>query len=230
MQPTYLPWIGYFGMMHRVDVFVLLDSVQFERRSWQQRNRINTAGGPLVLTVPVITAGRGRQKIVDVEIDTSRRFEIKHLMSMSRGYAKSPYYGCYLEELTTIYDRGYRYIAELNIALIEWIRRKLCISVQIERSSRIAAGGKRIELLVNICKALNATHYLSPPGSRVYLNGDPSFAENGIALSYHDFEHPAYRQPYSPFAPYLSAVDLLFNEGPDSLSIIQTGYREPAGP
>ena len=43
MQPTFLPWVGYFAMLDRVDEFVFLDSVQFARRSWQQRNKIKTA-------------------------------------------------------------------------------------------------------------------------------------------------------------------------------------------
>ena len=53
MQPTYLPWCGYFGLMHAVDVFVLLDSVQFARRSWQQRNQIKGVNGAQWLSVPV---------------------------------------------------------------------------------------------------------------------------------------------------------------------------------
>src|SRR3990167_8474438 len=83
MQPTYLPWMGYFDLMDQCDVFVLLDSVQFERRSWQQRNRIKTPQGELWLTVPVLSKGRREQKICQVEIDRSRDFQQKHIRTIA---------------------------------------------------------------------------------------------------------------------------------------------------
>jgi aspartate/methionine/tyrosine aminotransferase len=61
MQPTYLPWAGYFGLMQSVDLFIILDSVQFAKRSWQQRNQIKTMNGPLWLTVPVSSKGKRDQ-------------------------------------------------------------------------------------------------------------------------------------------------------------------------
>ena len=74
MQPTFLPWVGYFALMDRVDRFVFLDDVQFDKRSWQQRNRIKTANGPLWLTVPVLTKGRRDQTIAEVQIQPDARF------------------------------------------------------------------------------------------------------------------------------------------------------------
>ena len=68
MQPAYLPWLGYFSLMDQVDKFVILDTVQFARRSWQQRNRIKTADGINMLTVPVIKKGKYDQKINEVLI------------------------------------------------------------------------------------------------------------------------------------------------------------------
>ena len=79
MQPTYLPWLGYFDLIDRSDILVFLDSVQFDKRSWQQRNRIKTPNGELMLTVPVLTKGKFDQKICDVMIDQSQNFEKKHL-------------------------------------------------------------------------------------------------------------------------------------------------------
>ena len=92
MQPTYLPWLGYFDLIHRSDIFVFLDSVQFDKRSWQQRNRIKSPNGELMLTVPVLTKGRFDQQIYDVGIDISQNFEKKHFNSIRSNYTKSKYF------------------------------------------------------------------------------------------------------------------------------------------
>ena len=89
MQPTYLPWIGYFDLIDRVDCFVFLDSVQFDRRSWQQRNRVLTTQGPRWVTVPVKSKGRRDQRICDVEIDQSSEFGRKHLETLRHAYHRA---------------------------------------------------------------------------------------------------------------------------------------------
>ena len=104
MQPTYLPWLGYFVLINRSDVFVFLDSVQFDKRSWQQRNRIKTPNGELMLTVPVLTKGRFNQNICDAIIDKSQKFEKKHFSSIRSNYMKSKYSKLYIQELEKIFN------------------------------------------------------------------------------------------------------------------------------
>ena len=92
MQPTYLPWMGYFAMIDQVDIFIIFDSVQFSKRSWQQRNQINTANGPAWLTVPVLSKGKRGQLINEVKIDTTSNFHKSHILLIENNYSRAPYF------------------------------------------------------------------------------------------------------------------------------------------
>ena len=228
MQPTYLPWMGYFDLMDRADCFVFLDSVQFNKRSWQQRNRIKGPDGALWLTVPVLSKGLRDQRILEVEIDPSGGFVEKHLRNIDHLYKKAPYFEDYAAELSEILRRSHRYLTDLNIDLIGWLGGKMGVEGERVRSSQMEAQGRNVELLVHICKLLDAGRYLSPEGSRVYIEENNLFIPNGIELVYQPYHHPEYRQLHGPFVPYLSALDLLFNEGQASLSIIRAGRYSPS--
>src|SRR3546814_5151800 len=121
MQPTYLPWIGYFGMIDRADIFVFLDSVQFARRSWQQRNRIKTANGPLMLTVPVHKKGARDQTIAEVRIDEQAQFPLTQMRAIEHALKKAPYFATHAEALFGILGGGRSGLSDLNIALITWL-------------------------------------------------------------------------------------------------------------
>lgn len=223
IQPTYFPWIGYFDLMDQSDYFVFLDSVQFEKRSWQQRNRIKTSAGELQLSVPVLTKGRFQQKISEVKIDHTRSFYKKHIKSIKFNYAKATFYNRYINGLESILCQKHTYLADLNIELIKWIKAQLRIKTQLLRSSQLNVQGKKAELLVNICKVLDVQTYLSSIGSKSYIQEGILFSDNNIKLRYHDFKHPTYHQLYGKFIPYLSTIDLVFNEGEKSLEIIRSG-------
>jgi len=223
MQPTYLPWLGYFDLINRSDVFVFLDSVQFDKRSWQQRNRIKTPNGELMLTVPVLTKGRSDQKICDVMIDISQKFEKKHFNSICSNYKKSRYFEFLVVELEEIFNSEINKLADLNIRLIEWLSSKLGINTKFVYSSQLDTDGSKTELLVNICKIINADHYISPAGSKEYIDQNNLFIKSGIKLSYQNYKHPTYSQLYGDFIPYMSVIDLLFNEGKKSLELIKSG-------
>jgi len=83
MQPTFLPWIGYFALIHEVDTFVFLDSVQFAKRSWQQRNQIKTASGAQWITMPVASSGLREQFIKDTLISSEGESAKKLINSLS---------------------------------------------------------------------------------------------------------------------------------------------------
>lgn len=227
MQPTYLPWIGYFDLMDQCDLFVLLDTVQFDRRSWQQRNRIKTAQGERWLTVPVFSKGKRTQTVRDVQIDRSTKFHEQHLGTIRQAYCKAPYFDSTYRTLENVLRTPHTYLAELTIVLIDWLKQQLGITTELLRSSALDVEGKRVDLLVSICEAVGATHYLSPAGARVYLEGASSFEEAGLELCYHNYSHPQYRQLFGEFLPYLSILDVLFNEGECSLSIIRSGRGSP---
>ena len=228
-QPTYLPWLGYFDLLDQVDKFVLLDTVQFEKQSWQQRNRIKTPTGLLWLTVPVVFRGRLGQRIADVEI-REPEFWRDHLRAVEFNYRHAPFFVRYYGAVSDLMRSAASTLnlATLTISLLRWFAQVLDIRTPMLRSSELAVPGKRTDLLAGICESLGATSYLSPLGSADYLLNDlPIMTGRGIGVSFQHYEHPVYRQLFPPFQPYASALDLLFNEGENARAIIRSGRRPP---
>ena len=225
MQPTYIPWLGYFALMDQVDTFVYLDSVQFDKRSWQQRNRIKNQNGVQLLTIPVISKGLRAQTIKEVQIDKTSNFAAKHIRSISMSYSKTPYFNEYKDDFFSILKNDYKYLSDLTINIILFIKDLLGIKCKFEKSSLMNIEGKKAGLLANICKYLSADTYISPVGSETYLEKSTEFLEKDIKIKYNDYIHPMYNQPYGNFISHLSIIDLLFNEGHNSLNIIQKGYK-----
>lgn len=225
MQPTYLPWIGYFDLMDQVDLFVFLDNVQFVKQSWQQRNRIKTPKGLEWLTVPVIFRGRFGQLIKDVEIRVPD-FWKKHIRSIELNYRRAPYFNDNFFALVSIFEGSdpWRYLVDLNIDLIEWLSRMLGIKTPLVRSSNLEVEGKRSSFVAAICLSLKANEYLSPIGSADYLLDEiDEFTNRGIKVFFHNYTHPIYKQHFPPFLPFASVIDLIFNEGSKSVNIIRSG-------
>ncbi len=225
MQPTYLPWLGYFGMIDQVDTFIIFDSVQFAKRSWQQRNQIKTANGPKWLTVPISSKGKRGQLINEVEIDTTRNFQTTQIASLESNYRKSPYFLEYSPELFSLLEKSHVHLSELTVELIEWFCGMLGITTPIKYSSKMENAGTKADLLAMLCGQVNATEYISAPGSREYLEQSDAFDKRGIPIKYNEYDHPVYPQLFGDFTPYMSIVDLIFNAGPESLSIIRKGYK-----
>lgn len=221
MQPTYLPWAGYFGLIQSVDLFILLDSVQFTKRSWQQRNQIKTANGPLWLTVPVLSKGKRDQLISEVEIDYGQDFPRSHQKTLEMNYKNSLYFDSFGPGLVATLGGNDKYLSELTTKSIKWIRDALGIKTPIRLASEFATTGVKADLLASLCEQVGATEYISPPGSKVYLDESDAFVKRGIPISYFVFKHPEYPQRFGDFSPYMSVVDLLFNCGPASSSIIE---------
>ena len=225
MQPTYLPWVGYFALMDIVDTFVVLDSVQFARRSWQQRNRIKTANGEHFLTVPVYKKGLRDQKISEVTINYDDKPLMKHKRTLDGAYSKAPHFKKYADELFEIYDKAPEHLLDLNLDIIEWMRTQLGITTPIIRSSSMELSEKRADLIAAICVEARADVYVSPPGSRDYLDESTALNDNNVELWYLDYTCQTYPQLHGEFTPFLSTLDLMFNIGTDSLNTIRAGIN-----
>ena len=221
MQPTYLPWSGYFGLMESVDLFVLLDTVQFARRSWQQRNQIKTASGSKWLTVPVMTKGRRDQTINEVQIDPNARFEHSHRRAIELNYGRAPFFDDIAPELLVSLEEKRTRLSELDIDLILRLRDLLGISTPVMRSSQLRPVGTKADLLASVCEQVGGTEYVSPPGSRDYLDESDAFEKIGMPVRYFEFHHPVYPQLFGEFLPYMSCIDLLLNCGDQSLPLIE---------
>jgi hypothetical protein len=212
MQPTYLPWLGYFDLIEKADVFVFLNHVQFSKQSWQQRNKIRDKNGELILTIPIKHGNHKDTLIKDVLIDTTKKPLIKHLKSIEMNYRKAKNFPVVMEELQKIYLDDYETLQELNIDLIKLGCKLQNISSEFVLSSDLDVQGQKVDALIDICKKLEATHYLSPVGSKDYIDENNIFAANNISLEYQNYKHPVYQQrDFDNFISHLSFIDYLFN-------------------
>jgi hypothetical protein len=215
LQPGYLPWLGFFDQLHRADVFVYYDDVQFDKHGWRNRNRIKTQTGPSWLTVPVRHGGKGFQTILNVEIDVRTPWARKHVSSIRQAYARAPFVTRYLPALEELLERKWERLVDLDIALAALMAQWFGLQRRIERSSTLGIEGSRSERLVNICRRFGATKYLSGDAAQNYLD-TALFVQHGVRVEWQQYVHPAYPQLHGEFVPYLSALDLLLNCGDDA--------------
>lgn len=220
-QPNFIPWIGYFYKMLKCRRFVFLDDVQYIRRGFTGRVKIKTPQGEKWLTVPVKKKGRYHQLVSEVELESGDIWKKKILGTLQSSYGKTPYFKTYFPEFETILQKDHRSLVELNIQLIQWLAQAFEINTPMVKSSELEGiTGQSSERLVSICKAVGATRYLSGFGGQKYQE-EEIFKANGIELVVYDFKHPEYTQLWGQFIPGLSAIDLLFNCGPQSVKILR---------
>jgi WbqC-like protein family len=209
-QPAYLPWLGYLDRIARSDLFIFLDTVQFERNSFTNRNRIKTADGPLWLTVPVRLRDHLNTTIADVEIDGQRNWKRKHLSSIAQSYRHAPDFSSRYERLAAVYASDTSRLAELCFDQLKFWLAELDIATRVVRASELPVEGRNSELVLALCRHAGARAYLSGPFGRDYLQ-EHAFAEAGIEVRYHDYTHPHYPQLHGDFVPALGIVDYWMN-------------------
>ncbi len=217
-QPNYLPWLGYFHKMMNCDLFVYAEDVQLSNKSVTHRNKIKCANGPLLLSVPLATK---RVLIKDVLIFNEINWAQKHYQSLQHCYSRSRYWKMYRDDFREIYSKKWERLVDLNLALINLIRDILGIKTKTVLSSTLPdLQGRKTERIIDICRKLGGDVYLSGEGARVY-NDETAFKNSNIELRYQNFKHPVYHQLWGEFIPNLSAVDLIFNCGPESRKILE---------
>lgn len=221
-QPAYIPWLGYFDRILKSDLHVVLNHVQFEKNSVTNRNKVRTSQGWTWLTVPLCTKGRfGNLAIQELEVNTSETWESKHWKTFLINYSRTPYFAEYASFFENLYQRKWDKLATLIEEINSHILQMLEIETRLVYSSELVPQGKKADLILELCKKLGATTYLSGPMGRNYLK-EESFDSAGIKLQFHDYPHPEYKQAYPGFEPYMSVIDLLFNHGPKSLDILRS--------
>jgi len=213
MQPTYLPWSGYFNLIAQADVFVFLDDVQYERSSWQNRNRILLHGQVHFLTVPSERNSLD-QKINTIQIDDKKNWRQKHDRTLKQAYAKHPY-SQDLEAISNIIlNPALGQLADLNIQIILTIVDRLGLTSKFVRSSKLGITGQRTERLIKFCQHFNCDEYLSPVGAADYLAEDGHFETAPVRLSFQNFTPSPYPQrKQTDFVSHLSVVDAIANLG-----------------
>lgn len=224
-QPEAFPWLGFFHKMHLADVFVILDTVQFEKNNVQNRNKILMSGKPNWLTIPV-QAHPSKAKINDIKINWDSPEIKKHLATLKQNYGKHPHAQEVLEFLERHYEKKHEKLADFNTEFILYLRDRLGIDTKIVRASELPLSGEArggTEVTLEICKILGAHTYLSGGGARAYLKTE-EYDKAGIKVIFQEFKHPEYLQHKNEkFMAYLSALDLYLNHGPESLEHLLKG-------
>lgn len=211
MQPTFLPWLGYFALIDSVDKFVFLDIVQFESRSWQQRNRIMINNEARWVTLPTTLPYGRSTSINQVLINREHYSGLLILKTLKHAYGSKPGFGFIEKSLFQALLSPPDYLSLLNVELIERISQSLGSNTMFFLASELKVTGNKADLLLDISKTLGATTYVSPTGSKVYLEGYSGFSDSGIELEYQNFNHPIYPQGKSTFVSHLSVIDTICN-------------------
>ena len=218
LQPSYIPWRGYFHQIQKADIFIFYDCVQYDKHGWRNRNAIKTAQGSQWLTIPVNTKGcvSEGKVIKDIPILWDTPWTEKHLKSIHQNYAKAPFFKDYANLLDSIFGRKDSLLADFACATTELIARELGNNhTKFIRSSEIGAEGSKTERLIGLLKKIKATHYISGPSAQEYIERE-KFDEAGISLEFMAYDYPEYPQLYGAFQPQVSILDLLFNMGSDA--------------
>jgi WbqC-like protein family len=221
-QPRYLPSCAYVHRMLLADVFVYLDTVQFTPRDWESRNRIKTAAGPAWLTVPVVHVSR-EQRVGETTIDDTQDWRRRHLRSLELSYRRAPHFDEVFALVRGVLERPWPRLLDLNVALADALLGYLGAALRwVLASSLGATEATGQALLVELTRRAGGTLYLSGPLGRNYIK-PAEFQAQGLALAFHDYVPAEYPQLFGAFVPNLSALDLLFQCGRDSVRLIAQG-------
>lgn len=219
LQSNYIPWKGYFDLIAKADVFVIYDEVQYTKNDWRNRNLINTPSGLQWLTIPVRIESL-HQSIHESKIFTNN-WHKKHVSSLTSNYAKADYFKQYKDQIFGFYENQSEFISEVNVSFIRSICSLLGITTTIIDSKELDLKGDRNERLLEACKKLNATNYISGPAAKNYLNTE-LFNQENIEVEWMDYSgYPEYKQVYQPFAHGVTVLDLIFNTGPNAADFMK---------
>lgn len=221
-QPVYLPWLGLFHKIALADKFVSFDRVQYVPRDWISRNQIKSAQGPIMLTVPVLRKGYLDKTIAEIEINNNVPWAYKHWRTLTLNYGKLKYFKQYADFFEDVYSRRWKLLIDLNFYMLKWFLQTLGINTVVENAREYNFEGIKSELVLDMCLKLGADTYIFGTLGKDYADIE-AFHKAGVKPLFQSYRHPVYKQIHGEFLPYMSIVDLLFNEGQNSLEILMSG-------
>lgn len=221
-QPVYLPWLGLFHKIALADKFVFFDQVQYVPKDWISRNQIKSQNGPVMLTVPVLRKGYLDKKIAGIEINNDVPWARKHWKTILLSYGKARFFKGHADFFESLYTRRWDLLADLNLYMLKWFLQTLRINVPVERAGEYNFEGTKSALVLDMCLKLGADIYIFGTLGRDYADID-TFLKAGVKPVFQSYNHPSYSQLHGDFLPHMSIIDLIFNEGPNSLDIIMSG-------
>ncbi len=217
-QPNYIPWPGFFHKIIASDAMVFLDHVQYSDKTWTNRNKIKTPNGANWLSVPV-SLPKHDLPTYDVCIDPSNGvWGRKHWKTLLMSYGKAKHFKRYADFFEHLYSDKWNLLVDLNIAIIQYILTEIGCSKPLVKSSSLAPNGRSNEMLIDICKKMEADKFLSGSGGP-YMESK-KYERESITVIYQHYHCPQYPQLHGPFEQNLSVIDLLFNCGPDTFDLI----------
>lgn len=224
LQSNYIPWKGYFDLIHSVDYFIWYDDVQYTKNDWRNRNIIKTSMGLQWLTIPC--SDKGNPLINEVK-PSSTNWQKKHWKTLTQAYSKAPYFNDYRELFEELYcGHNFEFLYQINRVFIERICQEcLGINACFLDSAEYDPQGQKQDRLLDILKKISADTYLSGPAAKSYID-EKEFQRQNISLEWMDYRgYPEYQQLHGDFEHGVSILDLLFNVGKSAPGYIW-GWRE----
>lgn len=214
-QPTYWPWLGLLDKISKSELFVILDSVNVSKGSFQYRNKFLCQNNSKFITLPVNV--KSNTKFIDLTFknDNWRNHQLEFIRNY---YNKSRYYETIFPLVKSAYvdfsgKSANDFIIHTMKKSLEWFG----IKVKIIQSSELNIIASKGELVHKICNSLNASTYISGIGAKEYMTDSDylNFKKSKINIDWQSFKHPVYNQSNNTneFIDGLSCLDMLFHEG-----------------
>jgi len=214
MQPYFLPYIGYWQLIHSVDIFVVYDNIEYTKKGWFNRNRILEADHDRLFTIPI-------KKDSDY-LPVDQRFlsedsykEINRILRMIEfNYRKAPHFSIVYPVIEKCFKFPEKNLFEYIYYSINLVRNYLGIDTKIVISSKVEIDHslKAEEKILAICKAEQASTYINAIGGTELYNKE-EFKNNGVNLQFIKSKDIEYRQFDNTFVPWLSIIDvMMFND------------------
>lgn len=219
MQPYFFPYIGYFQLINAVDRFIVYDDVTFIKQGWINRNRILTNGSPLLFSVPL--RGASSNKFIrDVHIDNVAYVGWckKFLKTLEQNYRKTPQYENVLSIIKHVLACNAQPISVLALHTIKATCAYLGITTIIVDTAINYNNShlKAEDRIIDICRQESAQIYVNAAGGRELYSYD-NFKSNGIELKFLKSRDISYKQLGNPFVPWLSIIDVLMFNTPETI-------------
>ena len=219
-QPLYLPWLGFFDKIIKSDVLCILDEVQFSDGDFIHRNKIRSNTGPFWITLPIDKKNHLQKKISEIEI-TQHDWYLAHLDYVAAFYKNSTHFDEIYPLIYNILEKTNTLnLAQNNTSIIRELMKLLGIKTEVILLSELGIISRKNQLILDICKHLNATKYISGIRGKDYLDVE-SFRALNVEIQLQEYLPPIYKQKFEPFIPGLSIIDLLLNEGRNSSEILR---------
>jgi hypothetical protein len=221
IQSNYIPWIGYFNLISLSDATVILDSVQFTKNDWRNRNTISRSGSPQWLTIPISTSGSALQRINEAQV-LNGRWAIKHWRTIKQVLGKNPHFGMFGSSWELLYQKAENlpYLHDINLLFLDQMIRDLDVATPLIDDRIVESDDSTPTVrLVSLCKSLGATKYLTGPSALNYLSVD-AFAEAEISLEIMNYDPIVEQTRLLGVNPRFSIIETLSCLGPKTRELL----------